>query len=551
MRVIVYKRVSTDEQANFGYSLEYQETLLVKYCEAKNYEIVGIYTEDYSGKDFNRPEFQKIVQYVKDNPKSVDMILFTKWDRYGRNVEQAIQYKNLLLTYGVDINAVEQPLDLNNSDNILVLNIYLSLGEVERLKIASRTKEGTIQARRNGYFTGKAPFGYVNARDKFKKPYLEIHTEESFFVKEAFERVAEGFYSAESIFFDLKRKGMRIAKQTFYAMFHNKTYCGLINVPAHKGEPSQWIVGKHAGIVSKELFLKAEFQKTNHKKKGKIPQKEDPGLPLRNFLKCPTCGGNLTGSFSTGRNGKHGYYHCHAPCKVRFRSDLAHKVFIVYLAKVQFKEEFSKILSDLIGQTIKDNEGNIENELRNSKNQLVKIDEQITRLDTEMITGKLPTDKYNKLSQMLETNKQEIKTIIDSLTIQKKKPKRQLIEKAVWILSNLSVLYERADYKGKRKILEAMFPEKLIIENEQCRTAEINEMLDLISSISASFEQKKSESFIKNMIYSRLVPRAGIEPAHPKVQDFESSASTSSATPAKKRYYRQAEFKMEVFLTEL
>jgi hypothetical protein len=33
--------------------------------------------------------------------------------------------------------------------------------------------------------------------------------------------------------------------------------------------------------------------------------------------------------------------------------------------------------------------------------------------------------------------------------------------------------------------------------------------------------------------------------------DFESGASTSSATPAKKRYYRQAEFKMEVFLTEL
>lgn len=532
MRVILYKRVSTDEQATFGYSLEYQESLLVKYCEAKNYEIVQIYTEDFSGKDFNRPEFQKIVQYVKDNPKSVDIILFTKWDRYGRNVEQAIHYKNLLQTYGVEINAVEQPLDLNNSDNILVLNIYLSLGEVERLKIASRTKEGTIQARRNGYFTGKAPFGYVNARDEFKKPYLEIHPEEALFVKEAFERVAEGFYSAESIFYDLKRKGMRIAKQTYYAMFHNKTYCGLIHVPAHKGEPGRWIQGKHAGIVSKELFLKAEFQKTNHNKKGKIPQKEEPGLPLRNFLKCPSCGGNLTGSFSTGRNGKHGYYHCHAPCKVRFRSSLAHKVFVSYLTKVQFKEEFAKILSDLIGQTIKDNEGNIENEIRNSKNQLLKIEEQITRLDTEMITGKLSTEKYNKLSHMLEVNKQEIMTTINSLTIQKKKPKRQLIEKAVWILSNLSVLYERADYKGKRKILESMFPEKLIIENEQCRTAAINEMLDLISSISASFEQKKSESFIKNMIYSRLVPRAGIEPALPKEQDFESSASTSSATEA-------------------
>ena len=532
MRVILYKRVSTDEQANFGYSLEYQEALLLKYCEAKGYEVVKTYTDDASGKDFDRPEFQQLLKYVKENQKSVDKILFTKWDRYGRNVELAIRYKNILQTYGVEINAVEQPLDLDNSDNVLVLNIYLSLGEIERLKIASRTKEGTIQARRSGYFTGKAPFGYVNARDKFKKSYLEFHNEEALLVKEAFERVAEGRFSTESIFYDLKKKGMRIAKQTFYAMFHNKTYCGLIFVPAYKGEPERWIEGKHEGIVTQELFLQAEIEKTNFKKKGKVPQKESLGFPLRNYLICPSCGKNLTSSYSTGRNGKHPYYHCRKPCNARFSKKLIHNNFAGFLRNVEIKKEYSFILGDLISQTIKDNEGDSANEIRNARNQISKIDEQISRLDGEMISGKLPTANYNKLSHILEINKQEIKTKISLLRSKKKIPQEEILKKALWIMSNLSEIYESADYKGKRRLLEALFPEKLIIEKESCRTAGDNTMLAQIASISASLEQKKSESFIKNMINSRLVPEAGIEPARPKAQDFESSASTSSATRA-------------------
>ena len=48
MRTIIYKRVSTDDQADRGFSLQHQETVLRQFCSINNYSIVDVYTEDYS-----------------------------------------------------------------------------------------------------------------------------------------------------------------------------------------------------------------------------------------------------------------------------------------------------------------------------------------------------------------------------------------------------------------------------------------------------------------------------------------------------------------------
>lgn len=89
---IIYVRVSTDEQANTGYSLEYQEERLLKVCEYENSHVLKVFREDYSAKDFNRPEFQRLLEYVKSHKTEVDFILFTRWDRFSRNSEEA--YRN-------------------------------------------------------------------------------------------------------------------------------------------------------------------------------------------------------------------------------------------------------------------------------------------------------------------------------------------------------------------------------------------------------------------------------------------------------------------------
>lgn len=79
MNVIIYCRVSTDEQAQKGFSLDYQEESLKQYCEKMGYNIVKIYREDHSAKNFRRPEWSKLKAFAKTNKKEIYKVLFAKW----------------------------------------------------------------------------------------------------------------------------------------------------------------------------------------------------------------------------------------------------------------------------------------------------------------------------------------------------------------------------------------------------------------------------------------------------------------------------------------
>src|SRR5690242_7267337 len=79
-RAILYIRVSTDEQAEKGYSLKHQEEKLQSYCNQNNIDIADIYKEDYSAKTFSRPEFSKLFSVLKNKKHSINFLLFLKWD---------------------------------------------------------------------------------------------------------------------------------------------------------------------------------------------------------------------------------------------------------------------------------------------------------------------------------------------------------------------------------------------------------------------------------------------------------------------------------------
>jgi site-specific DNA recombinase len=90
MNVICYKRVSTDDQADRGFSLNHQDRMLRQYCEINDHNIVMMVQEDYSAKTFDRPEWKKIMTYIRQNRKKVDMILCLRWDRFSRNQYDAL-----------------------------------------------------------------------------------------------------------------------------------------------------------------------------------------------------------------------------------------------------------------------------------------------------------------------------------------------------------------------------------------------------------------------------------------------------------------------------
>src|SRR4051812_15814491 len=105
-KAALYVRVSTDEQAEKGYSQRNQEEVLRRYCEIKSIEVGRVYYEDHSAKTFNRPIWSKILVDLRKNRGQTDLILFTKWDRFSRNTGDAYYMINLLNKFGVEPQAI-------------------------------------------------------------------------------------------------------------------------------------------------------------------------------------------------------------------------------------------------------------------------------------------------------------------------------------------------------------------------------------------------------------------------------------------------------------
>ena len=95
-------------------------------------------------------------------------------------------------------------------------------------------------------------------------------------------------------------------------------------------------------------------------------------------------------------------------------------------------------------------------------------------------------------------------------------------------LESIENQYIESDLDNKRKLIGSIFPENFQFENKKVRTADINPILDKIARFNrVNRKNKKGDTFSD---VSRKVLKVGIEPTLPKKLDFESSASTNSAT---------------------
>ena len=93
-------------------------------------------------------------------------------------------------------------------------------------------------------------------------------------------------------------------------------------------------------------------------------------------------------------------------------------------------------------------------------------------------------------------------------------------------------LFSNAEINEKRLLIGSIFPKNFQFEKNEVRTADINPILLKIASVNKGYKGNKKRDKSQKNDLSRLVLEVGIEPTLPKELDFESSASTSSATEA-------------------
>jgi len=162
MRVFLYVRVSTEEQAIHGLSIEAQTTALTRWAAQNGHQVVGVYTDaGISARKpaSKRPELQRLLEDVQAG--AGELIVFTKLDRWFRSIAEYYKVQEILEKHHVNWRTIQEDYDTATASGRLKVNIMLSVAQDEADRTGERIKfilQDKVQ--RGEVISGKVPLGY-------------------------------------------------------------------------------------------------------------------------------------------------------------------------------------------------------------------------------------------------------------------------------------------------------------------------------------------------------------------------------------------------------
>ena len=513
----LYIRVSTDEQADKGYSQRDQEERLKRFCETNKIAVGQVIYEDHSAKTFNRPEWTKLLNSLKKGSSKTDLVLFTKWDRFSRNAGDAYQMISILDKLSIEPQAVEQPLDLSIPENKMMLAIYLAAPEVENDRRALNTFYGMRRARKEGRLMGKAPFGYINRSKEDGRKYVAIKNPEASAMRWAFNEIAKGIFAADQVRQKMNTQSTtKLSRSAFHVAIRNPLYYGKIFIAKFQDEEAHLVQGQHEPLVSKELFDKVQLVLSGNKRIERPNTKilSDINLPLRGFLVCPNCSRNLTGSASKGRTNHYYYYHCVSSCGFRQKAELANDIFEKSMRQFALNGT-SQIVKKLLLDNYKKFVKNPFDEKKQIAQDIDKLNARLSVARNKLLSEIIDDEEYLEI-------KDECRKRIESLEGQlskdgsdaKKINIDKSLDRALKYIENIPKLYSEGEISTRRDIIGSIFPEKLEFDGKTYRTARMNVIANHIFQINNGLIQNKNRRSDYKNHFSCLVVPTGIEPVY-------------------------------------
>lgn len=518
----LYIRVSTDEQADKGYSQRNQEEMLRKYCESHSIMIRNVIYEDHSAKSFNRPQWKSLIQGLKKKKSNVNLILFTKWDRFSRNAGDAYQMINVLRGFGVEPQAIEQPLDLSIPENKMMLAFYLAAPEVENDRRALNVFFGMRRARKEGRYMGLAPVAYINKTEENGKKYIAPLEPDASILRWAFEEIAKGIFNTEQIWKRAKEKGLKCSKNAFWQVIRNPLYCGKIFIPQFKDEESRFVKGQHKAIISEELYYEVQDILDGRGRSYRPKVKTLDEFPMRGFLICPECEKLLTGSKSKGRTKYYSYYHCVGACKHRTNAEIVNEAILKDLASFVPEIGDMAFYQELIIKEYLNKTNEVQFEKKEILLQIKDFEDRLSHTRDLLATRQIDADDYRDMKSqysakisMLESQLTRMNNDADNVQI--------LIKRGVKRVFEIKEALKDGCLSEIRKDVGSIYPEKIVFEESKVRTARRNDFIQYINLINKKLRQNKNGTKVDLSTLSRQVGATGFEPA-------ASSSRTKRAT---------------------
>jgi site-specific DNA recombinase len=278
-KIALYLRVSTDRQAEEGYSIEVQRERLEAYVVAKYGKTADydFFVDDgYSGGSLERPEMQRMIEAVEEG-NITDVIVY-KLDRLSRSQKDTLYLiEDVFLAHNVAFSSLQESFDTSTPFGRAVVGILSVFAQLERENIYERTRSGMRKRVEAGYWPGGGgtPFGY----DYDSGTGILIPNADAEKVKNIFELYVQGVgMQAIANMMDLDYETL------IHQILTRKTYLGKI---VYNGVEYQ---GMHEPLVSEELFGRVQsLLRDRNKRKPNL----NPKYILTGLCYCGKCGAKM------------------------------------------------------------------------------------------------------------------------------------------------------------------------------------------------------------------------------------------------------------------
>lgn len=213
MKAIAYCRVSTDQQADHGVSLQAQAERVRAMAVVQGAELLEVIVDGgESAKSMRRPGLQRILGLVEEG--GVQAVIVAKLDRLTRSVKDLCSLLDLFEKRKVSLISVAESLDTSSAAGRLVITIMGAVSQWEREAIGERTREALRHKGSKGERTGNLPYGHRLAPDG---RHLERNPDEQAVLEEIRRLRAQGG-SLRAIAAALNRRGYRTRRGTAWRL---------------------------------------------------------------------------------------------------------------------------------------------------------------------------------------------------------------------------------------------------------------------------------------------------------------------------------------------
>ena len=140
MNTGIYVRVSTEEQRDYGYSIEAQLRELRNYCNQRNLNIIHEYNDaGYSAKDLKRPEMERMIDDIKNG--RINLVVAMKVDRLTREGYDGQWFLKFCKENNCGLILLQENYDVTTPDGEMMYGMSLLFGQKERREIGNRTRD--------------------------------------------------------------------------------------------------------------------------------------------------------------------------------------------------------------------------------------------------------------------------------------------------------------------------------------------------------------------------------------------------------------------------